>query len=329
MEKSVAVLFTQDVLHHFLTSFGLKTSTKKLGDFENYVFEVFREEQPLVLRITHSSHRGLGDIEAELDWMHFLNQHGVNCPEVYLSSNGHTVEGYTVVDGSTFFACLYSKVEGAPVKVNSEQFNHELFHAWGKVIGRMHAATKNYQPEKGLKTRPFWHEEELLAVEEYFPHEPVIINHTHELIQELRKLPQGHDHFGLIHTDIHSGNFFYDGQKVNVFDFDDCCYHWFASDIAIPLYYSIFYGFRSASEQKKTDFANEFLTHFTKGYEECNSLPENWKEHLPLFLRLRDITLYSVLHKKIAPEDRDEELKQLLVGIEKRILHNESIVKLF
>ncbi|MDR6124394.1 Ser/Thr protein kinase RdoA (MazF antagonist) [Bacillus sp. SLBN-46] len=325
MEKSVEVLFTQEVLNQFLTRFELELRVKKLGDFENYVFEVYRNDQPFVLRITHSSHRSLGEIEAELDWMNYLNENGVNCPKVFLSSNGHLIERFEALDESCFFACLYTKAEGFPVKTDSEYFSNDLFHAWGRVTGHMHAVTKHYQPKKGLKLRPFWHEEELIDVKAYFPDEPEIIKNTNDLMKELRELPQTKDNFGLIHTDIHSGNFFYDGKNVHVFDFDDCSYHWFTSDIAIPLYYSIFNGLRNSNKQEKTEFAHRFLTHFTEGYKECNPLPESWEEHVPLFLQLRDITLYSVFQKKIAPEDRDERLNKLINEIQYRIIKKETI----
>ncbi|MEH7436560.1 phosphotransferase [Neobacillus drentensis] len=326
MEKSVEVLFTQEVLNQFLTRFELESRVKKLGDFENYVFEVYRNDQPFVLRITHSSHRSLGEIEAELDWMNYLNEHGVHCPKVFPSKKGKLIESLDAADGSCFYACLYTKAEGFPVKINSEQYNNELFYAWGRVTGHMHAVTKDYQPKKGVKLRPFWHEEELIDVKAYFPDEPEIIKNTNDLMKELGELPQTKDNFGLIHTDIHSGNFFFDGKDVHVFDFDDCSYHWFTSDIAIPLYYSIFNGQRNANKQEKTEFAQRFLTHFTEGYKECNPLPERWEEHLPLFLQLRDITLYSVFQKKIAPEDRDERLNKLINEIQYRIINKETIV---
>jgi amicoumacin kinase len=326
MEKSVEVLFTQEVLNQFLKKFELESRVKKLGDFENYVFEVYRKDQPFVLRITHSSHRSLCEIEAELDWMNYLNENGVNCPKVFLSSNGHLIERFEALDESCFFACLYTKAEGFPVKTDSEYFSNELFHAWGRVTGHMHAVTKQYQPKKGLKLRPFWHEEELIDVSAYFPDEPEIIKNTSELVKELWALPQSTDNFGLIHTDIHSGNFFYDGKEVHVFDFDDCSYHWFTSDIAIPLYYSIFYGLRNVNKQEKIEFAHRFLIHFTEGYKECNPLPERWEEQLPLFLQLRDITLFTVFQKKIAPEDRDERLNQIINEIKQRIIQKETIV---
>jgi amicoumacin kinase len=328
MEKSVDILFTEDILKCFLESFHLKPEVKKLGDFENYVFEAYRGNNPIILRITHSSHRSKDEIQAELDWMNYLHMQKVSCPEAFTSSNNQLIEELRAGDGSYFYACLFSKVSGRPVKIKSPEFNNQLFRAWGRTIGQMHAVSKVYQPRKEIKLRPSWEDEELLDIETYVPNEKEIIKNTKMLIKELKSLPRTKDNFGLIHSDIHSGNFFYDGQSVHVFDFDDCSYHWFASDIAIPLYYSVLYGYHCASEIERANFASNFLSHFTKGYEEHHLLPKNWKEQLPLFFRLRDITLYCVLHKKIPPEERNEEINQMLVGLKSRIMKKEPIVYL-
>ncbi|MFB3168929.1 phosphotransferase [Neobacillus sp. 179-C4.2 HS] len=328
MEKSVDILFTEEILKCFLESFHLQTEVKKLGDFENYVFEAYRGNKPVILRITHSTHRSKDEILAELDWMNFLHQQKVNCPEAFTSSNNQLIEDMPVGDGSFFYACLFSKVDGYPVKIKSDVFNNQLFHAWGKAIGHMHSVTKEYKPSKEIKLRPAWENEELLDIESYVPNEKEVIKNTKLLIKELKSLPINKDNFGLIHSDIHSGNFFYDGKCVHVFDFDDCSYHWFASDIAIPLYYSVLYGYHNSSEMEREQFASNFLFYFIQGYEEHHSLPVAWKEQLPLFFMLRDITLYSVLHKKISPEERDLEINRMIEGLKSRIIKKEPIVKL-
>ncbi|MCM3690078.1 phosphotransferase enzyme family protein [Neobacillus niacini] len=328
MEKSVEILFTAEILNTFLDCFGLQSKVKKLGDFENYVFEVYLEEKPMILRITHSSHRSKDEILAELDWINYLHEQGVYCPAVFTSSKNQLIETLPGDDGSSFYACLFSKVPGNPVKIKSNEFNEQLFIAWGKAIGQMHSVTKDYMPRKHVKLRPSWEEEELLDIENYVPKENEIIKNTKLLIKELELLSRSKENFGLIHSDIHSGNFFYDGESVHIFDFDDCSYHWFASDIAIPLYYSILYGYQDVSEREREQFAMNFLAHFIKGYEHYNALPCGWEEQLPLFFRLRDVTLYSVLHKKISPEERDENINKMLEVLKSRIIKKEPIVKL-
>ncbi|PLR97494.1 phosphotransferase enzyme family protein [Bacillus sp. T33-2] len=329
MEKAVEVLFTDRLLGRFLELYQLEADTKKLGDFENYVFEVKKKSEPYILRITHSSHRTGEEIAAELDWIGFLRNENISVPQVFQSINHKTLEELPAEDGSFFYGCLFSKAVGEPVKIHSHIFNEHLFHTWGRTLGQMHAATKKYTVPEDIKARPRWDEDDLLNIEHYFPAEDgLLVQHTVELLGQLQILPVNKDTFGLVHTDVHSGNFFFDGETVNVFDFDDCSYHWFTSDIAIPLYYSVMHKIPADQQAQRDRFAAKFITAFAAGYEKANSLPAGWKEHMPLFLKLRDILLYAVFHKKIAPSDRNERITALLSEIGERIRRKQPIVNL-
>ncbi|EWG11717.1 phosphotransferase enzyme family protein [Cytobacillus firmus] len=324
MEKAVDALMTEEILHHFLSIFSLNTvNYKKLGDFENYVYQASKDGEELILRITHSTHRKLEELFSEVDWMSYLRKEGVKVPKVVPSKSGNMVESLEAGDGSVFYAGLFSKAEGKPISVRAPEFNKELFHAWGRAVGKMHAATKSYVPSADIVPRMQWDEEELLTVEKYIPEEDqLIVKNTKDLLNQLQHLPKHKNNYGLIHTDIHSGNFFYDGKDIHVFDFDDCCYHWFASDIAIPLYYSLLYKFKEADPAEVNIFGKIFLNSFLDGYRLENEIPGDLEKQLPLFLRLRDITLYSVLHKKIAPENRDPQLLVMMKAIKDRIERN-------
>ncbi|KAF0820119.1 hypothetical protein KIS4809_0699 [Bacillus sp. ZZV12-4809] len=327
MEKAVDALMTDEILHHFLSIFSLDTvNYKKLGDFENYVYQTSKHGEELILRITHSSHRKLQELLSEVDWMSFLRAEGVKVPRGVPSQDGNMVEALEAYDGSVFYASVFSKAEGKPISVHAPVFNKELFYVWGRAVGKMHTATKSYVPSAGTIPRMQWHEEELLNVEKYIPEkDQLIVQNTKELLNLLQTLPKHKNNYGLIHTDIHSGNFFYDGKEIQVFDFDDCCYHWFASDIAIPLYYSLLYKFKEADQSEINGFGRGFLDSFLDGYQLENEIPGDLEKHLPLFLRLRDITLYSVLHKKIAPEDRTPQLLKMMKSIKDRIERNVPI----
>jgi amicoumacin kinase len=327
MEKIVDELMTQVLLSKFLKLYGLESDVKMLGDFENYVFEAYMDGKPYILRLTHSSHRSGDEIASELDWMRHLFTYGISVPEVFLSKNGRFVEPVTAGDGSVFFGCLYSKAMGEAVSVRSEKFDEQLFKLWGETTALMHQATKSYRPLENIKKRNSWDEDELLVVEKYYPADDfLLVENARELIKNLSKLPQNLDTYGLIHTDIHSGNFFFDGEKIHVFDFDDACYHWFASDIAIPLFYSVFYKIPPNQQEDRQQFADQFMTAFIEGYEKVNKLPAGWKEQIPFFLMLRDIVVYAVLHKKIAPEDRGERLLAMMEEIRDRIRNKKPIV---
>lgn len=328
MEQAINELLTENVLNRARVLFQLDESINKLGDFENFVYEVFKHGMPMILRITHESHRKGEEIASELDWINFLSRKGIAVSRAYESINGRLVESIEGEDESMFFVSLFSKAEGKPIRLMDPDFNEKLFQAWGKAIGQIHQATMEYEVPTSMKRRPRWDEDDLLVnMETYIPaDETDVIKNAKELLEELKQLPTDKDSFNLIHGDIHSGNFFYDGEKIHLFDFDDASYHWLTSDIAIPVYYSTWYRHLEDDQEVRDRFAKHFLQAFIKGYESVTKLPPQWKEHLPLMLRLRDGTLYSVLHKKIAPEDRNERIVRMMEELRGRIQHKKVLV---
>lgn len=53
---------------------------------------------------------------------------------------------------------------------------------------------------------------------------------------EMAALPQGREHYGLIHADFQQTNYLFHQGEVRAIDFADCCYASFYFDLAIPLF---------------------------------------------------------------------------------------------
>ena len=49
-----------------------------------------------------------------------------------------------------------------------------------------------------------------------------------DLLGVIKALPKDRDSYGLVHADLGPTNYLIDGERINVFDFDDCAYTWFA-----------------------------------------------------------------------------------------------------
>lgn len=324
MEYAVERVFRQGIIEQFLKAYNLDKTYKLLGDFENYVYQVSRDNETYILRITHSSHRNEEELHGELDWINFLHQKGANVSVVYPSLKQNLIEKQVAEDGSYFFACLFSKVGGDPIRFNDERFSESLFESWGREIGKLHRITSEYKPKAAYRKQ--WNEDDLFKIEKYVPQEEMVISSTKKLVKRLKELPK--ENFGLIHNDVHNGNFFFDGKDIHIFDFDDACYFWQVSDIAIPLYYSCFSLYPNKGMPGKEEFAVRFITAFMAGYQKEMEPPKDWEALLPLFLKVRDITLYAALNKKIAPEDRNEQLKKRMQEIKDRIENSEPIVML-
>ncbi|GGD08758.1 hypothetical protein GCM10011389_15470 [Pontibacillus salipaludis] len=328
MEQWVDALFSDSLLEEAANRFGTTSAkAEKRGDFENYVFEVHKEGQPYILRLTHSSHRKWGDIQAELEWVNFLHQNGANVSVAHTSVNGVLVEEIPV-EGSSFYICLFDKAPGSLVKMDDERFGPDLFESWGEAVGHMHQVTRSYQ--SGEDKRDRWEEEDLLNFSKYLDEErdEAIIVEGEKVVRELKSLPETEESFGLIHSDIHPGNFFYDEEDIHIFDFDDSTYHFYVSDVAIPVYYPVWWKHRGDSLSVRSEYGEKVLYHFLVGYLQENHLDLEWIKRIPYFLKLRDIELYTVFQKKWAPENRSEKEEELVNGIRKRIVHDEPVVDL-
>lgn len=327
MEAWIEKIFSMELLEEAAQKYNASTvQSKKLGDFENYVYEVHREGKPYILRLTHDSHRTKKEVEAEVQWINYLHDHGVNLSLVHPSTNGELVEEVTV-NGSSFYVCLFNKAPGEIIRGNDKRFGPALFKKWGKVTGKMHKLTKLYN--EGKRVRPRWDEDDLLQFHLYLKEEDRdIIQGGNELVKELQQLPETDEVFGLIHSDIHPGNFFYHEGEIHLFDFDDSMYFHYISDIAIPLYYSVWFAHRNETLEERSAFGQEMLSHFLIGYVEENSLSEEWLERIPKFLMFRDYVLYTVFHKKVDLETADSNTKELVHQIGARLKNEEPIVKL-
>lgn len=327
MEQWVENLFSGEVLDEAALRYKADASeAKKLGDFENYVYEVKRDGKPYILRLTHSSHRTKEEVLGEQKWINFLNSHGINVSLVHESINGELVETVNVGD-TDFYVCLFDKAPGSPVKMASPEFGPELFEKWGAITASMHLATEDYDASTTKRLR--WDQDDLIVLEDFLDpiKDEAIIEGNRKLVQSIQQLPETKDSFGLIHSDIHPGNFFYHEGEIHVFDFDDTMYFHFASDIAIPLYYSIWWKYRKESLETRSAHGKEMLENFLKGYLGVREISREWVERLPMFLKLRDYTLYGVFHKKVDLENNEQE-NQLVNEIRERLLNDEPVVDL-
>lgn len=334
MEQEVEQLFGEDILREAAVRFGLKADAwKKLGDFENYVFEADKDGTAVILRLTHSSHRTLDEVRAELDWIAFLSASGLEheisgCIPSLQSLLAERID----VRDSYFIACLFRKAPGQrPDSKDPSIWNADLYREWGAVTGRMHRVTQGYCPTlPDIPRRPEWDQDELIVrAHQYIPEEETVAQERlDDVLTHLKRLPKPADGYGLIHSDIHAGNFFTDQGRITVFDFDDAMYNWFVHDLAIPLYYTVSRGTPEAYGGDRASFARDFFLAFWEGYASEYRLSPEWLEELPVFLEMRDLTLYLVIHKKMDVTALPDSLRDWFAEIRERVLAGRPLVEL-
>ncbi len=304
MEKSVVALLQPEHLE-LAAGFwdGRGEDLELIGEVENFVYTFRPDGRKLVLRLTHSSHRTVDLVRGELDWVAYLHGRGLNVVRPVLSSSGAFVHMVPAGD-SYFIATVFEWAQGEPVHgKDSPHWTPALFRAWGRALGAMHAVTKDYLPSDATMSRPLWTEDDLVNARRYLSPQD---ERPHRLLADtlawLATLPTDRDSYGLIHTDLHLGNFFvHDGELV-VFDFDDATRFWFIFDIVIPIYYSLL-SIPMDDAEAQSAFVREFFPHFMAGYREHNEIDPLWYATIPRFLRFRDLQLYIFCHKKFDLEN--------------------------
>jgi Ser/Thr protein kinase RdoA (MazF antagonist) len=151
-----------------------------------------------------------------------------------------------------------------------------------------------------IHKRHHWYEDDLrdMALRYFDESDKEVLNLFDSIVDKIKLLPTSVDDYGLIHTDLHFHNMYLSDGKLTFFDFDDCSYKHFISDIAIILYYRhtnrVMFDDDYTIEDYQNDVARMFKF-FLLGYKKENTLDPKWYLQLNLFMSLRSVSLYIVM----------------------------------
>jgi len=255
------------------------------------IFEYSQENQSYILRVTGSEYIHFSLIDAELHWVNYLADNGVNVARAVPSIRGDLIEIVEQKE-SKYAVVAFNKLDGKKIDFDNEQeWNEQLFQEYGKYIGRIHRLSSQYQRLNTTSSRMNWNEQIWFAeIDRYLPEsEAIIRKKLMGLLERVRQLPVDEKTFGLVHGDAHPWNLIRNQQGLALLDFDYCENSWFVSDIAIALYYAVM---KPVENQERNDFARYFLTHFLTGYKSEYNLCPEWYEQIHLFMNLRMISKY-------------------------------------
>ena len=300
-------LYSDAIRDDAMRRFGLTpVSLDILPDASHsYVYDCMRDGKPYILKITHTIHRKPHNILGELEFINFLADGGVTVPRAVPSINGMLVDTIAAEDGQDgeFIVVAYEKAQGA--LVDWRDWTPRMFEQWGSTIGRMHALTKGYKPSDESIRRRFWHEDTDWNTEaEVYRTRPQFREKARRTRDWLLTLPTDRDCFGLIHSDLHQWNFFYDNGRILPFDFDNTHYDWFVSDFTTVIinvvncqqhhYQRGEYDHWTAGKPMDADaFLDYFFTPFIEGYRAQNRLDGVWMRRMPAFLNRHWLTFLT------------------------------------
>jgi amicoumacin kinase len=324
--KAIAEQFNDAVLHEAAARYGMTgDQLKKLGGFESYVFEYTRHSQSYILKITHTIRRSETYIMGELEWLNFLADRDVSVARAMPSDHGRLIERFETESDGAWLVIAYEKAPGH--RPTAAEWNADLFTTLGRLMGKMHRLTQSYRLSNPAFKRQEWHEEEQLKARKYLPaHEAQVIAVADELLAHIHSLPTPPDAYGMLHTDLHHGNWFIDAGKITAFDFDDCHYNWFVSDIAIMLLSAVW--FAPTKPDDPVTYTQHFLEHFFRGYHEENHLDPKWLAYIGDFMRLRDLLQFIVVYQAMDVANFTPEQHAMLDEHRRRVVEWRPFVSL-
>lgn len=300
MDQFIRNRYTPDILAEALRRYDIAPGDVGQGEgFESFIYRFSRDGGRFILRITHTYRRTPELIHGEVDWINYLAAGGAGVARAVASARGELVEEIDDGAGGRFLATAFVHAPGRhPWEV---AWSPAMMETYGRLIGRMHALTKSYEPADPAWRRRAWPGDSTDEIERILaPVDPEVLDIYRALEERVNRLPQDRDGYGLIHFDAHEGNFYVDDDgQITLFDFDDCAYNWFANDIAMVLFYKV------ANTDDPPAVAAGFLPHFLRGYATENTLDPAWAALIPDFMKMREIDLYAIIMRShgVGPED--------------------------
>ncbi len=247
------------------------------GFNDNY--RVRAGETQFVLRLYFNGKyyiRSEADFRFELDWLAFLRAEGIPVASPIRRKDGDLLGAVNTAAGPRWCA-LFTYAHGERRK----EFTPEEGQSLGRIIARLHLASSRFQSSYHryhlnldyLTKQPMRLISEFLreqGEEELLRFAP----HVEEWEWQVSRLPATTETYGLIHGDLHRGNFHLDPQgSPTFFDFDHGGYGWRAYDLATC----------------KAGMSEESGNAFLDGYESLRPLSTLERECIPVFQKIRPI----------------------------------------
>lgn len=249
------------------------------------------------LRVNGASQRSLGEIRAEMAWLHALaHETDLHVPEPLPTRAGGlvtTVEATGVPEPR--HVAIFSWMDG---RHQRHAPSPALVRRMGATLATLHIHAETFQlpADASLKRMdavwPFGTPDKIYGADhEWFPPERrALFQQAAEVVSStLERVYQAPDGLRILHADLHLGNVKVQAGQLRVFDFDDCALGLPVHDIAISLYY--------------LQYAPNFPTNraaFLEGYQQVRPLPDF--EPLETLIAARELAVMNYLLQSSNPQ---------------------------
>lgn len=246
----------------------------------NYIYE----NESKILQFTPSEYKLTSELLIEVKWITYLNKSGFEVVEIVKSRENNLLEE---IDG--YIVICYEKIIGK--KAKKSNWNDSFFQNLGRFTGQLHSLGKSFEVKNDYNYKN-WNEISKGRFVEYLPpDERDLVGVYDYLMEEFDSYEINDNNYGLVHYDIHHGNYYLKGssEKIILFDFEMTCKSWYINDISIILYYIL----NSTPIEEHEKISDIFLSSFFLGYRKEFNIEEEEKKKIPKFLLYRDLLVYG------------------------------------
>lgn len=270
-----------------------------------------------------TNYKSFDEQAEEVAYTEFLYKEGLGVSPVIPSLNGKAVEKITL-EQNEILTVLYKAAPGAHLP--REQWNANVLKELGRQIGKLHRLSKKFEEAHQIRYINNWHDNEEYNFLTYIPEEESAIRGiAEELVSTIKKIPKNKSNYGLIHGDIWLENVLVDQDlNLTMVDFQDCEKHYHIFDLAVPIYSAMEYSFVGGGNI--IEFGQQIKKALLEGYQEEHDLSLEMADTLPLFIKLKELFEYSLMHMYGDKEKRTEEQIRIMNHFRMRIENNHSIL---
>ncbi|MED2985361.1 phosphotransferase [Bacillus thuringiensis] len=289
----------------------------------NEMYECLTEQGTYFSRITN--YKTYEEQIEEVIYTNFLYQNGLSVPPIIPSLQGNFVEKFTL--DKEIFAVLYKAAPG--IHLPRCEWNSNIFKKLGKQIGKSHRISKSFEKIKPVKHINDWYENEEYDFLKYIPKEENTIREiASDVLTSIKELPKSPSNYGLIHGDLWLENILVENNSnLTMIDFQDCEKHFYIFDLAVPIYSAIEYSF--AGNGNIVDYEYSITKALFEGYQEENEIPKEMKDKFPLFIKLKEIFEYSLMHMYWDKEELTEEQVRIMNLYRMKIENKNTYISIY
>lgn len=291
----------------------------KVEAVTNEMFRCIAKQGVYFARITN--YKSYDEQLEEITYTNYLYKEGLGVSPTMVSNKGNQIEKITF-NNKEVLTVLYAAVKGKHLSRN--EWNADVLKELGKQIGKLHRLTKKFEEIHSVRYINDWYQNEEYDFLKYIPEDETMIRDVaQEIITKINNIPKDKSNYGLLHGDLWLENVLVDDDlKLSMVDFQDCEKNFYIFDLAVPIYSAIEFSFVGGGNI--IEYERDITKAIIEGYQEENNLPKEMLEILPLFIQLKEVFEYSLMHMYWNKEKLTEEQIRIMNHFRRRIEENVS-----